>query len=1076
MKMSRVFVNKGSIHSPGSRQSKMVTGIIDIIRALAGSSEAERQAAETAFDQQWASDPQVLPALLQVVCDEQVEAPLRTLAAVLFRRSLSRTVEVPLSSKPQSLWSLMVPQEAAQCKQRLLQVFSRPSPANTQSLCLKIADALAEMARLVILHDERWEQLSSILGDPSQDPQMVLRVLGDVPALLSPFSGKQLTQLFERFLLHSQDPTVRVAALKALELVVDDMVGEGGQDERLKPLGSLVLRLDAVLSPVLGGDDESLKTEALNALTELIITCPKLFKDIAPSLISALIPLPSDTNGEQGVRSAAMEAILNVLEELPSSVRKNKALVAQLVHLGFQLTGEVEDDAEWYEADSDFYDPADIDPIGTLGEQAIDRLSIALGSKAVFEPLFMHLIAPALSSTAPDWKPKYAALKCVASGAEGCQDVLEDRLGDLLGLLWPCFSADQHARVHFAACHALGQLCTDFSGVLQLSFCSQALTALLQVLQTSQVTCVQQHAAAALVNFAEGVDQAVVAPFLDDLITTLVRLLPQSSAKPGLQQQLIATIAAFSSVAGRYFAQHYDTVVGLLLPCIDAGSEAATPELRMLQVRAVEAISLFAHAVGKARFVASDTGQLFLGRLVDLTERKFDADDWKDFLPSAWIRIAQVLQEDFLPFAPLVVSKLQASATQEADLALLDADTNYDSSEYPEEDWDFVVRGGRRLGIRTSGLEDKYEATSSLVSIVQSVSLGAAQLKDLHDLVFLSLLEFDFHEGVQASAAEGLLAVASRGFPGLNVVDDCKAMMLQALKLYSGEFATSVVDTLVGMFEQSLVQLGDLPQLPLWLDKLGRKVCQELKSDQRHSSQEEAAGDEAGDDEDHNEYGENEDVVYAMSRLVRAVGKPLGLSIAPSMADLSCKFAQLPASRHAGLCLLAELVKQGNVDVSLTEASVRKTLERSLRRNDDPDVQQVACFALGLAALTAPAWHPWIFALTPQVLGLIDAGSGNLSDNAVACIARMLQACSLQADFVLHVWPKFAAGFPVVTDTDEVPLCYQTLLKVLSLNPSLSRDISAQALQAPFSRITDDSVLEQLTFLGQFLREHHLSP
>jgi hypothetical protein len=63
--------------------------------------------------------------------------------------------------------------------------------------------------------------------------------------------------------------------------------------------------------------------------------------------------------------------------------------------------------------------------------------------------------------------------------------------------------ADPHAKVRWAACQALGQLCTDLGPGLQEAEHARILPALMAVMRDFSQPRVQAHAAAALVNFAE---------------------------------------------------------------------------------------------------------------------------------------------------------------------------------------------------------------------------------------------------------------------------------------------------------------------------------------------------------------------------------------------------------------------------------------------------------------------------------------------------------------------------------------------------------------------------------------------
>ena len=67
--------------------------------------------------------------------------------------------------------------------------------------------------------------------------------------------------------------------------------------------------------------------------------------------------------------------------------------------------------------------------------------------------------------------------------------------------------ADPHAKVRWAACQALGQLCTDLGPELQQDEHARILPGLMAVMGDFSQPRVQAHAAAAVVNFSEHCEQ-----------------------------------------------------------------------------------------------------------------------------------------------------------------------------------------------------------------------------------------------------------------------------------------------------------------------------------------------------------------------------------------------------------------------------------------------------------------------------------------------------------------------------------------------------------------------------------------
>ena len=84
---------------------------------------------------------------------------------------------------------------------------------------------------------------------------------------------------------------------------------------------------------------------------------------------------------------------------------------------------------------------------------------------------------------------------------------------------------DPHAKVRWAACQAVGQMCTDLGPDIQNDEHATIVPALTEVMKDFNEPRVQAHAAAAVVNFSENCDEEILTGYLDGLITQLLGLL-----------------------------------------------------------------------------------------------------------------------------------------------------------------------------------------------------------------------------------------------------------------------------------------------------------------------------------------------------------------------------------------------------------------------------------------------------------------------------------------------------------------------------------------------------------------------
>lgn len=258
----------------------------------------------------------------------------------------------------------------------------------------------------------------------------------------------------------------------------------------------------------------------------------------------------------------------------------------------------------------------------------MDRLANKLGGSVLLAPTFQWLPRMMTSSA---WRDRHAALMAISAISEGCRDMMEAELDKILDLVVPALR-DSHPRVRWAGCNALGQMSTDFAGIMQEKYHSIVLTHIIPVLESPEPRWdknspeallntnllagrVQSHAAAALVNFCEEAEKEVLEPYLDNLLQHLLNLL-HNDQKRYVQEQALSTIATIADSAEVAFSRYYDTLMPLLFNVLNRPQDPESKDLRLLNAKAMECATLIALAVGRER-LGNDAVQLVqvLGRI-----------------------------------------------------------------------------------------------------------------------------------------------------------------------------------------------------------------------------------------------------------------------------------------------------------------------------------------------------------------------------------------------------------------------------------------------------------------------------
>lgn len=153
----------------------------------------------------------------------------------------------------------------------------------------------------------------------------------------------------------------------------------------------------------------------------------------------------------------AFELVLTLSESASAMMRKQPNFVTTIVPLAMNWLATIEDDEEWDNADDT--DDDDNETNAIVAEQGLDRIARYIGGKSVL-PMAFQLIPTFLGS--PEWQKRHAALMTISAIGEGCHKIMQAELDNILKLVVQ-FVRDPHPRVRYAACHAMGQMSTDFA-------------------------------------------------------------------------------------------------------------------------------------------------------------------------------------------------------------------------------------------------------------------------------------------------------------------------------------------------------------------------------------------------------------------------------------------------------------------------------------------------------------------------------------------------------------------------------------------------------------------------------------
>lgn len=729
--------------------------LLQVIAGLASESKTLRDSSEDVFETLQREQPgKLFGSLVKILCTPNNPAATRLMAAVLLRRLFSMRAEDRDSNGRHIYLNSIAPDQAFELRQVLLQTVMQELDLNVGN---KIADAVAQIALAYHGDGNEWAELRATLLSmpattvPASSIKLLLRIAVSAPEILQHETASNLCKWLRSVsAMSNAEGSFAIALL--LYKVLFGFVRQCDQDKAHPDILFFLSSIPRALIDFAATEQWPALAELQGLCSEFVSEFPKYSCQIYADLTSACVSLSLRIDCDTSVRSSSIELLVSLIESRPATFRRRPDLVFSSITCLLSLICEHGDEyclTEWLSACPS--DEEDQETVSVYAEQSLDRVACVLGECVLCEPVF-NLISSSLQSPTTTSLQKHGLLKAIASVAEGCSEMGEAKLDALLALIWPCFD-DGHPQVQYAACHAIGQLCTDFCPRMQCQFGRTILLNLAKALAESPHARVQAHAAAALVNFAEGAEDSMVQPGLvEPIMARLLQLLGTPTVY--LQEQAIATMAALSAFAKPFFALHLDGILSILIDCLAAD---LADDCRLLQCRALEAITIIAVSVGADAFCSSRFAEQTLQIAAKIQQTALKTDDpMRDYIYAAWIRLCCVFPRTAIaPFSRLFVPALLSSAACKPDVAIFDEGEGI-PDEYSDSEWDFTTVDGRQVGIKTAVLEERQTALSNLSSICECLKEEFLPFLESSLSVAIPLLTYKAHDGVRIAAIDFL--------------------------------------------------------------------------------------------------------------------------------------------------------------------------------------------------------------------------------------------------------------------------------------------------------------------------------
>ncbi|KAG0582851.1 hypothetical protein M758_3G093200 [Ceratodon purpureus] len=1065
-----------------------------LVGQLMSPGNEQRGQAEQLFNycKQHHADALVMKMIHALQVSQQLE--VRAMVAILLRKLITKD--------DVSLWPNLSPATQAAVKGQLLLCVQREEG---KSISKKLCDTVAELAA-GILEEGMWPELLPFMFQCVSSDSMRLRESALLMfAQLAQYIGPQLRTylptlhtVFQQNLSGSTSSDVRIAALRATTNFVQTL--ETAQDrERFQDLLPGMLQ---TLSLALNNHEEATAQEALEMFIEVAGTEPRFLRRQLAEVVGNMLQIAEAAELEEGTRHLAVEFLITLAEareRAPGMMRKLPQFTTRLFAALMKMLLDIEDDPNWYVADTEDEDTGETADY-EVGQECLDRLAISLGGNTVL-PVASQLLPSFINDG--DWKKRHAALITLAQIAEGCAKVMIKNLDSVVGMILNSFR-DSHSRVRWAAINAIGQLSTDLGPDLQQNYHQQVLPALVNAMDDFQNPRVQAHAAAAVLNFSESCTPEILTPYLDGVISKLLILL--QNGKRMVQEGALTALASVADSAQAHFQKYYDAVMPYLKTILIGANDKQN---RMLRAKSMECISLVGMAVGKDKF-REDAKQVMEVLMTLQGAQMEDDDPTISYMLQAWARLCKCLGQEFLPYMSVVMPPLLRSAQLKPDVTITDADSDDEGNESDDDSVETITIGDKKIGIRTSVLEEKATACNMLCCYADELKEGFYPWIDQVAPILVPLLKFYFHEEVRKAAVSampellraGKLAVEKGQAAGRDesyvkqLADYIIPPLVEAMhKEPETEICSSMLESLNECI-QIVGPLLDAVQIKSMVEQFKQVITASVTRKRERAERTQTEDFDAEEGELLEEENEQEEEVFEQ------VGECLGSLIKTFKTAFLPYFEELipyitpmlgkdrsPDERRVAICVFDDVAEQcGDAAIKYYEGFLPFLLEAC---NDaSADVRQASVYGIGVCAeFGGAAFKPVVRDALVRLNNTISQPTSRSTDNIMAtdnAVSALGKICEHQRDSIdgANVVPAWLGCLPLKGDLVEAKIVHEQLCSMversdpLLLGPNnqyLSKIISvfAEVLSAGTDLATEQTAARMVGLLRQLQQTLH---
>ncbi|KJE88836.1 hypothetical protein CAOG_00415 [Capsaspora owczarzaki ATCC 30864] len=1032
-----------------------------LLHNLLSPENATRQASEDYFERIALIPEQLFPICTQYMT-QSAHSEVRQMAIALFRRKAFALVGPDNDRK--SLWMTT----AHELREQVMAAFLSALQTETdRAVRRRIVDAVCDIANMAQDSDEEDVQWAALLPTlfaliQSEDATRRTSALAIINATPTVF-GSQLARYIG--VVHGifADQMRAENDLETAEMAVRAAVGFMlflNREQRNGFTDLLPLMLSVTSRAMASGDDAT-AGDVIGCLIELAEHSPTSFRNCFAEVVNTLVAAAGNTAQlEDGTRHLCVELLVTFAERHPGMCRRFEGFAGVVVPVLLQMMVEYDESEQaavaWAASNSEVAE--DEDETAIVGEQALDRIAVALGGKTLISAVLAP-ISQMLQSQ--DWRHRLGALMAISAIGEGAHGVLKQYLPEILTQVSHSL-VDPNPRVRFGACNAIGQMATDFAPIIQEQYAQLFMNGVLPLLDETSFPRLQGHGSAALVNFTDIPAEAamemdstlgdVLRPHLDAILTRLLNLL--STPHRFIHEQVITTIGIIADAVEESFVPYYNNFMPLLRTVLlDLTHD---PEAAGLRGRVMECITLIGLAVGKDIFQqdAAEVMSILVAQPLSVEDPQLP------YVLTAATRICKVLRKDFIVYLDAIWPALIAAASIQPELMVFEEDDPKAADFENRPGWESARLDSQIVSVRTSTLDDKATACEMLICIARELQeLFAPRVSDIATLM-LPLLRFYFHDGVRLAAA-CIMPFLIRSLVSAVELQDANSAaaqtqlavvapliydaLIEAISLHSKDMVQMVTGFL-DSFHLTLSSAGAHVSFP---DVLYRKLADALIKqlaydhlrvlDRARERQDEFYDEEMADRINETEREEQgvlqnfAETFHVLFQYQRENALILYEAIAPKLIEM-IRRDHSPIERKWALCVYDDMLEfLGPVAWRYATHFLEPLLNGI--QDENFDVLQTCAYGVGLMAKTGgPDFREFAAATPPFLLQMAQRPNARLpdnliaTDNVVSALGKIIEAGYVDQSTWLPAWFNL---LPVESDITEAPDVYGFIANLL---------------------------------------------